>query len=270
MKNNKRFVPKSHSSEPNNHLDEQVSRDDKALILPISLIKLSSNVRTALTNIEELSESIKVNGILQALVVAKTPQGLELVAGRRRLEAAKLAGLKVVPVRIANADENQIQTLRLIENIQRENLSPIEEIQAVAALVKVFDGNQDQLAKALGKDKSYVTRCLKAAKIAQDLPVVDPQLNLSKSMLFGIADAKDPKAALEAVRSGAVKSSKDIRKSSGAILGGRYVQGAIDYQENEKNGTFTLRVSYCSSRTPSATKEQIINRLDKVLKILKG
>ena len=268
MKNNKRFVPKSSSIEPVHHLDAQPSRDDKALILPISLIKTTTNLRTQLPNLEELADSIKVNGILQALVIAKTANGFELIAGRRRLEAAKLAGLHVVPVRIANADENQVATLRLIENLQREQLSPLEEIQAVANLVHVFNGNQDQLAQALGKNKSYVSRCLKAAKIAQDMPVADPQL--SKSMLFEIAGAQDPKAALEAVKSGAVRSSKEIRKPSGPIHGGRFVSGALQFKESAENQSFTLRISYCPTRTPAQSKAEIIRRLELVLKRLKG
>lgn len=162
---NKKFQPRHQLKESAHHLEAQPARDDKALILPVSLIRIGPNVRTELTNIEELTESIKTHGILQSLVVAKTPNGLELVAGRRRLEAARAAGLKEVPVRIIGADENQVKTIRLIENLQREELSPVEEIAAVADLAAVFDGNQDQLARALGKNKTYISRCLKTSKV---------------------------------------------------------------------------------------------------------
>ena len=77
------------------------ARDDKALIFPISAIKLGKNVRDKLENIEELAASIKKNGLLQPIVIGKVPGGFELIAGQRRLAALKLLGEKVAPVRLA-------------------------------------------------------------------------------------------------------------------------------------------------------------------------
>jgi ParB family chromosome partitioning protein len=147
-------------------LQGQPARDHAAMILPVSAIKLGENIRKELGNLEELAASITAHGILQPLVIAKTVHGLELVAGHRRLEAAKLAGLIEVPVRIVGADENQIAVLRLVENIVREDLSGAEEIIAVAKLSAMFQ-DQAQLAKAIGKSKSYVSRCLKGSQAAQ-------------------------------------------------------------------------------------------------------
>ncbi len=182
-------------------LKGQVTRDHSALVIGVDAIKIGANVRTDLGDLEELTSSVIEHGIVQAISVARTPHGLELVTGHRRLEAAKRAGLTEVPVRVVNADENQIAVLRLVENIQREDLSGPDEILAVAKLSTIFP-DQVQLAKAIGKSKSYVSRCLKAAQIVRSSKVATSQL--SKSALFEIADSTDPTNAL-ALLSGETK-----------------------------------------------------------------
>jgi ParB/RepB/Spo0J family partition protein len=248
-------------------LQGQPSRDHAALILPIAAVKLGENIRKDLGNLDELAASIAEHGILQPLVIAKTTRGLELVAGYRRLEAAKLAGLFEVPARIVGADDNQISVLRLVENIMRENLTGLEEIRAVAGLVLVFNGNQDELARAIGKSKSYVSKCIKAAAAVKDMKVSDPKLSLS--MLFELAYAPDPIAALNAVTAGEVTSSKDVRKPSGPVHGGRYVMGAIQFRENQKTQAFSLRINFDPERTPSATKEELVRKLQEILNRLR-
>ena len=125
-------------------------RDDKALLFPISAIKLGKNVRDKLENIEELAASIRQNGLLQPLVVAKVLGGFELVAGRRRLAALQFLGAKMAPVRITGANADQIEVLRLVENIQRDNLSGWETCKAVHSLLPQFQ-TQRKLADEIGK-----------------------------------------------------------------------------------------------------------------------
>lgn len=250
-------------------LKAQPSRDHAAMILPTSAIKLGANVRTDLGDLEELIASVKEHGILQPIILAKVAGGLELVAGYRRLEAAKRAGLAEIPARIVNATEDQIAVLRMVENLIRENLTGLEEVRAVAALAPIFNGNQVELARTLGKSKSYVSKCIKAAAAIKELKVSDPKLSLS--MLFELAYAHDPEAASKAVTSGQVTSSKAVRKPSGAIAGGRYgAQGCLAFNERNGGKAFSLRLNVDYERTPPESREQIIKTLETILRRLKG
>lgn len=114
------------------------------------------------TKLEELSLSIKKHGILQPLVVTALPEGkYELIAGERRLEASKLAGLKTVPILLKEADSKTKLELALIENIQRHNLNPMEEAKAFEQLIKKFSLTQEEASQRLGKSRSVVTNTLR-------------------------------------------------------------------------------------------------------------
>lgn len=109
--------------------------------------------------------------MLQPLVVRSTPGGFELIAGERRLRAAKEAGLERVPVLIRQAGDNESMELALVENLQRENLSPLETAAAYQALMDGFGLTKDQLAQRLGKSRAAVTNTLRLAQLPE--PVRD-------------------------------------------------------------------------------------------------
>ena len=115
----------------------------------------------------ELTASIREKGILQPLLVHRVPGGYELLAGERRLRAAKLAGLKTVPVILKKYPEDQKLELALIENIQREDLNPLEEAGAYGELQERFDYTQEQLAARLGKDRATVANALRLLKLPE-------------------------------------------------------------------------------------------------------
>ena len=115
--------------------------------------------------IEELAASIREVGLLQPLVVRSTTGGFELIAGERRLRAAKEAGLDRVPVLIRQAGDNESMELALVENLQRENLSPLETAAAYQALMEGFGLTKDQLARRLGKSRAAVTNTLRLAQL---------------------------------------------------------------------------------------------------------
>src|ERR1035437_3416179 len=106
--------------------------------------------------IGELAESIRQKGILQPLLVRRVENGFELIAGERRLRAAQLLGLETVPVLVREASDAEALELALIENIQRENLNPIDEARAYRRLLEEFDLTQDEVATRVGKDRSTV------------------------------------------------------------------------------------------------------------------
>ena len=111
--------------------------------------------------LQELANSIKENGVIQPILVRKSISGYELVAGERRLRASKLAGIKDIPVIVKEFDDKQMMEISLLENIQRKDLTPIEEASAYEQLIKKLNYTQDQLAKRLGKSRANVANLLR-------------------------------------------------------------------------------------------------------------
>lgn len=118
-------------------------------------------------SIRELAASIREVGILQPLVVRTTASGFELIAGERRLRAAKEAGLDRVPVLIRQAGENESMEMALVENLQREDLSPLETAAAYQALMEGFGLSKEQLAQRLGKSRAAVTNTLRLVQLPE-------------------------------------------------------------------------------------------------------
>ena len=115
--------------------------------------------------LQELSESIKQYGILQPLLVSDKKDYYEIVAGERRWRAAKMAGLKEVPVVVKEFSTQEIVEISLIENIQRENLNPIEEAQAYKRLLNEFTLKQDEVAERVSKSRTAVTNSMRLLKL---------------------------------------------------------------------------------------------------------
>ena len=113
----------------------------------------------------ELSESIKQYGILQPLLVSNKKDYYEIIAGERRWRAAKLAGLKEVPVLVKEFSEQQVVEISLIENIQREDLNPIEEAMAYKRLLEEFHLKQDEIAERVSRSRTAVTNSLRLLKL---------------------------------------------------------------------------------------------------------
>lgn len=117
----------------------------------------------------ELSESIKQFGLLQPILVQQRKDYYEIIAGERRWRAAKLAGLKEVPVIIKNLTEQEIVEISLIENIQREDLNPIEEAQAYKKLLTEFNLKQDEVAERVSKSRTAVTNSMRLLKLSDEV-----------------------------------------------------------------------------------------------------
>lgn len=118
--------------------------------------------------LEELAESIREKGIIQPLIVRKENGGFEIVAGERRWRAAKIVKLEKLPVVIVTATDQEVAELTLIENIQREDLNPIEEAEAYEKLTERFGLTHDEVAKKTGKNRSVVTNQLRLLKLSEN------------------------------------------------------------------------------------------------------
>ncbi len=117
--------------------------------------------------IEELAQSIRANGLIQPLVVRKTAQGYELIAGERRLRASRLAGLKAVPIVIRRATDREALELALIENIQRQDLNCVDTALAYLQLVQDFALTQEEVALRVGKDRATVANHLRLLRLPE-------------------------------------------------------------------------------------------------------
>jgi len=121
------------------------------------------------SSLESLADSIRTHGIVQPLLVRRRDAGYELIAGERRWRAAKLAGISRVPVVIREVPDDNLLEIALIENIQRENLNPIEEAQAYKKLIETVGLTQESLATRVGRDRSYITNYLRLLRLPDDV-----------------------------------------------------------------------------------------------------
>ena len=119
--------------------------------------------------LESLAESIKTHGIVQPLLVRRRDGGYELIAGERRWRAAKLAGISHVPVIVKEVPDDSLLEIALIENIQRENLNPIEEAHAYKKLIETVGLTQESLASRVGRDRTYITNYLRLLRLPDDV-----------------------------------------------------------------------------------------------------
>jgi ParB family chromosome partitioning protein len=156
--------------------------------------------------IEELSRSIKSNGIIQPIVVRKAEDGYEIVAGERRWRAAQRAGLLKVPVVVREIPDDRLLAAALIENIQREDLNPIEEAVAYRRLGDEFGLTQEQIAEAVGKDRSSVANYIRLLRLPPAVrdQIASGALSMGHARaLLGLADeAAQLRAAREIVEKG--------------------------------------------------------------------
>lgn len=137
------------------------------------------------TELRELSESIQEHGVLQPLLVRKHGNGYEIIAGERRYQASKLAGLEELPVIIKDVNDEEMLALALIENLQRSDLNPVEEAKGYRQLIDASGMTQEALSKAVSKSRSAITNSLRLL----DLPEVVQQMIFEGKLTAGHARA---------------------------------------------------------------------------------
>jgi len=174
----------------------------------------------------ELAESIKEHGILEPLVVAKTPAGYQIIAGERRWRAAKMAGLKTVPALIKETSPQGMLEMALVENVQREDLNPIERAQAFVRLIEEFGLTNKEICQRIGKSPAYISNSIKLLTLPDALK--DGLLSnlITEGHARALAGIEDPKLMVEAYKmilreSGSVRRAEDVarrmKKKAGQI-----------------------------------------------------
>ncbi|HEX4943648.1 MAG TPA: ParB/RepB/Spo0J family partition protein [Usitatibacteraceae bacterium] len=168
--------------------------------------KYQPRTRMDQTSLEELAESIRVRGILQPVVVRPVDDGdYEILAGERRWRAAKLAGLERIPALVREVSDDAALGIGLIENIQREDLNPIEESAGLKRLIDEFRLTHEEVAKAVGRSRSAVTnllRLLELAKAVQEM-LLDGRLDMGHARaLLGVSKARQVELAEQVAAKG--------------------------------------------------------------------
>ena len=168
-------------------------------------------------SLTDLVESIKAHGVLEPLVVAKTPAGYQIIAGERRWRASKLAGLKVVPVIIKETSPQGMLEMALVENVQREDLNPIDRAQAFIRLMEEFKLSNKEISERIGKSPSYVSNSIKLINLPDALK--DGLLTglITEGHARALSSIEDPKIMVEAYKmvlkeGGSVRRAEDISR----------------------------------------------------------
>ena len=231
----------------------------------------------------ELSESIKQYGVLQPLLVQKKDNYYEIIAGERRWRAAKLAGVKEVPVIIKDYSDQEVMEIALIENIQREDLNPIEEAKAYQRLIKDYRLKQDEVAEKVSKSRAAITNSLRLLKLderVQDMVIEgkissghartiitiedkDKQYMIAQKIFdekLSVRDVEKLMKALEAPEKPEKKAPKndfvyrDLEQKMKAIMGTQVVI------KNKNNNKGKIEIEYYSQ----AELERIYELLQKI------
>lgn len=152
--------------------------------------------------LDELSRSIKEQGMIQPLLVRKDASGYELIAGERRLRAAKMAGLDKAPVIIKDTSDENMLEISIVENIQREDLNAMEEAEAYHRLMIEFNFTQDQVALRVGKSRSTIANCLRLRQLPEEIKssIMDNSLTMGHARaLLGAETSAQQRAAWRAI-----------------------------------------------------------------------
>ena len=147
--------------------------------------------------LKDLSDSIREHGVFQPIIVKKSIKGYEIIAGERRVRASKLAGLTKIPAIIRNLNDEQMMEIALLENLQRENLSAIEEAIAYKSMIEKLSLTQEELSKKVGKSRSHITNTLGLLRLPKEVQVMVANNKLSMGHARVLSKLEDDTKIIE-------------------------------------------------------------------------
>ncbi|MDD4564455.1 MAG: ParB/RepB/Spo0J family partition protein [Eubacteriales bacterium] len=160
--------------------------------------------------IEELAKSIETHGIIQPILIRPSDAGYEIVAGERRWRAARRASLREVPCIIRELDEEQNFLVSIIENMQRENLNPMEEAEALNQMISRFEMTQEEVSKSIGKSRPYISNALRLLKLPTEIQDMIIHGDLTGGHARTIAGIKDEKIQIH-IANRVIKENLSVR-----------------------------------------------------------
>ena len=161
--------------------------------------------------LQELADSIKEHGIIEPIIVKKTIKGYELVAGERRTKAARLAGLETIPAVVKDFNDQEMMEIALLENIQREDLNPIDEASAYQKIIELGNMTQEEFAQKFGKSRSHVTNMLGLLSLPTSVKELVENHEISMGHARALSKIEDAEKIKE-LASKVVKNSMSVRE----------------------------------------------------------
>ena len=171
------------------------------ITLPVSKVEPRSDQRFDEEALEELAESIRQHGLIQPVVARKLDSGFyQIIAGERRWRASRMAGLSEIPVRVLEADDRRAAELALVENLQRENLNPIEEAKGYKTLMEEYGLTQEETAKSVGRSRPAVSNALRLLSLSPPVLKMVEEGSLSAGHARALVSVGDPDRQLTAAK----------------------------------------------------------------------
>ena len=238
-------------------------------LVPIDLIDPNPNQpRQVMGDLSELIASVAEKGILEPLVVRQRGDRYQIVAGERRYQAAVQVGLRDLPVVIRDVDETEMLELALIENLQRKDLTPFEESEALQGLADRCGYTHEDLARRLGKSRTSVTESLTLNAMPEDVRTLCRLADISsKSLLLQVVRQDTPAkmtALVEKIASQGGTTRQALREATAKPQAGRPKHFVFAYRPPTK--AFNLKISFSKAR---ASKEEVIEALEAIIRDLR-
>ncbi len=268
----RRGLPESIAMRHDEHYVEALAASAGAPIgrlVPIDQIDPNPNQpRHVMGDLSELMASITEKGILEPLVVRQRGTRFQIVAGERRYQAAIQVGLRELPVVIRDVDETEMLELALIENLQRKDLTPFEESEALHGLAERCGYTHEDLARRLGKSRTSVTESLALNGMPDEVRNLCRLADISaKSLLLQVVRQETPEkmtALVEKIAGQGGATRQQLREAAAKPKAGRPKHYVFAYRPPSK--AFTLKLSFTKSR---ATRDDVIEALEAILRDLR-
>jgi ParB family chromosome partitioning protein len=244
--------------------DRTVDLHDEPYEVEIDLIDAGSmQPRTYFdpVSLAGLADSIKTHGVVQPLLVRRRGERYELIAGERRWRAAKMAGLSRVPIVVREVPDHDLLEIALIENIQREDLNPIEEAQAYRNLIDTVGLTQDALATRLGRDRSYITNYLRLLRLPDDIQQLVTEGKLSTGharTILGLAHVDLQRRVARRI----IERDLSVRSTESLVRSMTEEGGSSKSPRRPKTNDANIRAAETKLRRVLGTQVRIVQRGD--------
>jgi len=239
-------------------------------LVPIDQIDPNPNQpRQVMGDLSELMASIAEKGVIEPLVVRQRGDRVQIIAGERRYQAAVQVGLRELPVVIRDVDDAEIIELALIENLQRKDLTPFEEAEAMHSLIRRTGYTHESLAGRLGKSRTAITESLSIHTMPEDIKNLCRLADISsKSLLLQVVRQSDPRkmsALVEQIAGHGGATRADIRKQTAKTRPGRPKAFVFSYRPTSK--AFNLKLKFSKGQVE---RDEIIQALEAILADLRS
>ena len=258
---------------------EEAKSNNEVVELPLSELRPNPYQPRKIFDEEALNElaiSIKEHGVFQPIIVKKSIKGYEIIAGERRYRASKIAGLETIPVIIRDFTDDEMMQISLLENLQRENLTAIEEAKAYKSIIEALGLTQDEFAKKIGKSRSYITNMLGLLKLpasVQDMVLYNKISMAHARVLSKLEDPKQIEALAEKVVSEgiSVHSLEELTQGNEYKKSVKVVKNKTDnseYKYIEKDLKEKLGTSVKINNNKLVIKFSNVQDLNRILEIM--